>query len=50
MKIGSENTYYSGILHVFLKSRWISLGLLKDALHDGILENRHDLYHKSAIK
>lgn len=33
----------TGVLHVLLKSGGIILGLLKDALHDRILENRHDL-------
>jgi hypothetical protein len=31
------------VLHVFLKGSWVPLGLLKNGLHDRILEDGHDL-------
>ena len=36
-----------GILHMLLKGRGVVLGLLQDALHDGILQDRHDLLQVS---
>lgn len=32
------------VLHMLLKRRRVTLGLLEDALHDRVLENRHDLF------
>lgn len=31
------------VLHVLLQSRRVALRLLQNALHDGVLEDRHDL-------
>ena len=33
----------AGILHVFLKSGRVTLGLLQDTLHNRVLEDCHDL-------
>ena len=45
MSWGSITLPDSCILHVFCQSGRIALGLLEDALHDGILENSHNLPH-----
>ena len=36
-----------GILHMLLQGRGVVLGLLQDALHDGVLQDRHDLLQVS---
>lgn len=32
------------VLHVLLKSRWVTLCLLQDGVHDWILHDRHNLF------
>lgn len=53
----SRSTYSNQLLdfgldarvsHVFLQSRRVALGLLQDALHDRVLQNRENLDEKGA--
>lgn len=34
---------HRGVLHVLLQSGGVALGLVEDALHDGVVEDGHDL-------
>lgn len=38
-----------GILHVFLQGGGVTLCLLQNALHDGVLEDGHDLWKKVSV-